>query len=112
MVTMLKPRLAVASTSRLTREVSSSSWRGDKTSTQRGYGYRWQQARERYLREHPLCVMCYARRCITAATVVDHIVPHQGDQALFWRESNWQGLCAHCHSSAKQRAEARDRRLG
>ena len=39
------------------------------------------------------------------ATVVDHIVPHKGDMALFWDKSNWQGLCAHCHNSHKQRRE-------
>ncbi|MDG3727048.1 HNH endonuclease, partial [Pseudomonas aeruginosa] len=32
------------------------SWRTGKTSTERGYDYRWQQAREQYLRDHPLCV--------------------------------------------------------
>lgn len=25
--------------------------------------------------------------------------------ALFWDKSNWQGLCAHCHNSHKQRRE-------
>ncbi|WP_400245601.1 HNH endonuclease [Niallia sp. JL1B1071] len=31
------------------------------------------------------------------ATVVDHIVPHRGDQDLFWDETNWQPLCKSCH---------------
>ena len=30
-------------------------------------------------------------------TLVDHIVPHRGDQALFWDEQNWQPLCKSCH---------------
>ena len=30
-------------------------------------------------------------------TVVDHIVPHRGDQQLFWNQSNWQALCKPCH---------------
>lgn len=34
---------------------------------------------------------------LTQATVVDHIVPHRGDQKLFWDESNWQPLCKPCH---------------
>ena len=33
----------------------------------------------------------------TRATVVDHIVPHRGDRALFWAENNWQPLCKACH---------------
>ena len=37
------------------------SWRSTKqTSAQRGYGYKWQQAREGWLLKHPLCVMCEA----------------------------------------------------
>lgn len=77
------------------------------TSTQRGYGYKWQKARAQYLAEHPLCVMCKAQGRVGAANVVDHIEPHRGDQALFWRRSNWQALCSHHHNSAKQREEAR-----
>lgn len=34
---------------------------------------------------------------VEAASVVDHIVPHKGDQKLFWRRSNWQSLCKRCH---------------
>ena len=90
--------------------VAPGSWRpADATAAQRGYGYRWQRAREAYLREHPLCVMCQAEGRVTAATVVDHVVPHRGDERLFWDRGNWQGLCARCHSGTKQRMEARDR---
>lgn len=32
------------------------------------------------------------------ATVVDHIIPHKGDRALFWDETNWQSLCGSCNS--------------
>ena len=32
-----------------------------------------------------------------AATVVDHIVPHKGDEKLFWDRNNWQALCKQCH---------------
>jgi 5-methylcytosine-specific restriction endonuclease McrA len=83
------------------------SWRTDKqTSTQRGYGYKWQKAREGYLSSHPLCVYCEREGRTTAATVVDHITPHRGDMARFWDETNWQSLCATHHSSQKQREEA------
>lgn len=32
-----------------------------------------------------------------AATVVDHIIPHRGDQELFWAEWNWQPLTKRAH---------------
>ena len=80
-------------------------WRAGKTTTERGYGYRWQQARLRHLAAHPLCAMCEAENKTVVATVVDHRIPHRGDQALFWNESNWQSLCATHHSGEKQRQE-------
>lgn len=82
-------------------------WRAGKTSTQRGYGYEWQKARSRFLREHPLCEYCKREGRLTQATVVDHVVPHQGDQSKFWDEANWQALCAPCHSSVKAKEEGR-----
>ena len=44
-----------------------------------------------------LCVSCQAEGKLTAATVVDHIIPHRGDMKLFWDESNWQPLCKEHH---------------
>lgn len=89
----LKSSVPMLDTRRV-QTIQAGSWRtSDQTAAQRGYGYKWQQARAQYLREHPLCVMCRADDRVTAATVVDHIVPHRGDQSLFWRRSNWQSLC-------------------
>ena len=99
----LKPRLQTINQRRV--ETVSDSWRQNKSSTQRGYGYKWQKARERFLKKNPLCVYCQRDDRVTAANVVDHITPHRGDQKLFWRESNWQALCSSCHSSVKQREE-------
>ncbi|MEO4040348.1 HNH endonuclease signature motif containing protein [Hoeflea sp. CAU 1731] len=45
--------------------------------------------------------------CGKPAKVVDHIIPHKGDRKLFWDRSNWQPLCTPCHSSKKQRQEAK-----
>lgn len=70
-----------------------------KGSTARGYDYRWQQARERFLMRSPLCAACEREGRVTAATEVDHVTPHRGDQALFWDETNWQPLCKPHHSS-------------
>lgn len=100
-LTTLKPR--VQALGRPLQAVDT--WRSGLTTGQRGYNYRWQKARERHLSCNPLCVMCLEERLISAATVVDHRVPHRGDQSLFWDESNWQSLCATHHSSTKQRQE-------
>ena len=67
------------------------------TSHQRGYDARWNKARIEHLDEHPLCVDCAKREYVMPATVVDHIVPHNGNDELFWDRSNWQSLCKPCH---------------
>jgi len=72
---------------------------------ERGYGGKWQRARVAFLMAHPLCVFCEARGIVSVATVVDHIVPHRGDMALFWDRGNWQPLCKLCHDSVKQSRE-------
>lgn len=82
------------------------SWRDGKSSTQRGYGYKWQKYRLSFLRSNPLCSYCMRDGRVTEATVVDHIEPHKGDQKLFWDTENHQSLCMPCHSSVKQREEA------
>ena len=64
----------------------------------RGYDSRWQKARLAFLKLHPLCVECAKEHKTTAATVVDHIVPHKGDKQLFWDVNNWQPLCDHHHA--------------
>jgi CRISPR/Cas system-associated endonuclease/helicase Cas3 len=70
--------------------------------------------------------MCQEQGRVTAATVVDHIIPHKlkealrsGDsqaiakaQKLFWSRKNWQGLCKQHHDSTKQRMEKRGTVIG
>jgi len=68
------------------------------TATERGYDSRWRAARDAHLESEPLCRHCCTMGLIVAATVVDHIQPHKGDKALFWRRSNWQSLCQTCHN--------------
>ena len=63
----------------------------------RGYTREWQRARKSYLESHPLCAQCARNGRYTKATVVDHIIPHRGDETLFWDRSNWQPLCKRCH---------------
>ena len=128
-LTTLKSRLAAPAERIAT--IKTGSWRNDKqTSTQRGYGYKWQKARAAYLVKHPFCAYClrdagigYQQDAVTIglacatkglgqpyAQVVDHIEPHRGDQALFWNSANWQALCSTHHSADKQREEAAQRR--
>ena len=104
----LKPRLAAAPTRLKALTDTPNGWRTKGMGgTARGYDYRWQQARKRFLEQHPLCVMCEEAGRATVATVVDHKVAHRGNQDLFWDETNWQPLCATHHSSDKQRQENR-----
>lgn len=68
------------------------------TAHQRGYDARWSKERDEFLRQHPLCVECRKKDYINPATVVDHIIPHKGDQTLFWDKTNWQPLCETHHN--------------
>jgi 5-methylcytosine-specific restriction endonuclease McrA len=82
------------------------SWREDKrTTAERGNGGRWQRLSKQFLRqpENALCVMCEAERQTRPANVVDHVIPHKGDQALFWDLTKWQGLCRSHHSRTSRR---------
>ena len=63
----------------------------------RGYDSRWRKARAAFLQRNPLCNECMKHGRLTPATVVDHVIPHRGDQKLFWDEDNWQALCKSCH---------------
>jgi 5-methylcytosine-specific restriction protein A len=70
------------------------------SSTQRGYGYRWQKTSKAYLRAHPLCQCpdCQEGKIrLLASQVVDHITPHRGDMKLFWDPKNWQAMNKQCH---------------
>lgn len=80
--------------------------RGSRQS--RGYGRQWELSSQAFLREFPLCGMrpngqrpvmsrCFDNGWITVAFQTDHVVPHKGDQRLFWdRDGNWQALCQSC----------------
>lgn len=66
----------------------------------RGYDYEWQKARTAYLLRHPWCVCaeCRASGKPFPSDTVDHIIPHRGDDKLFWDMSNWQALAQLCHN--------------
>lgn len=67
------------------------------TAYRSGYTKAWQHASKRFLAEHPLCNHCSTDERPVAAECVDHIIPHRGNQQLFWDETNWQSLCTKCH---------------
>jgi len=75
------------------------------SSHERGYDRRWSAARAGFLRKHPLCAECERRGRVTAATVVDHVVPHRGEKTRFWDRANWQPLCRPCHDAKTRRGE-------
>lgn len=77
------------------------------TRTERGYNNDWYRASRAYLKqsEHALCRACEKQGRVTAATCVDHVVPHHGDPDLFWNEENWQPLCQTCHSKKTARED-------
>lgn len=89
------------------RERKASHDRRRPSARARGYDHNWRKARLEYLTAHPQCAM---PACDQPATTVDHVIPHRGDQALFWNRANWQPLCTRCHNSAKQRIERTPRR--
>ncbi|MCG3462960.1 HNH endonuclease [Xenorhabdus bovienii] len=69
------------------------------TRTQQGYSNRWGRYRLQYLKANPLCVHCRQQDIYASATIVDHIIPIQGEaDVLFWSEFNHQSLCPPCHN--------------
>jgi 5-methylcytosine-specific restriction enzyme A len=80
------------------------------------YSWKWQNYRIKFLREwpyrvvdgtgdHAACEDHRKRGMAVRAIVVDHKIPHRGDETLFWDPKNHQPLCKTCHDSAKQREE-------
>jgi 5-methylcytosine-specific restriction enzyme A len=69
------------------------------SSSERGYGAKWQKASKAYLLAHPIAVDWFKEHKgrLFAAECVDHIIPHRGDMVLFWDSSNWQGLTKSDH---------------
>lgn len=67
----------------------------------------WRARRLDQLARAPWCALhLKAGGAMVLATVADHVVPHRENAKLFWY-GELQSLCASCHSSIKQRQEAR-----
>lgn len=68
------------------------------TRTERGYSNRWGEYRLLFLKTNPLCTHCHSAGVYKQATIVDHIIPIEGEgDVLFWPASNHQPLCVACH---------------
>lgn len=72
----------------------------------------WYRLRHRQLQAEPCCKYCDELGHVVAATVVDHIKPHKGDEILFFNPKNLQSLCKQHHDSTKQREEKSGVMLG
>lgn len=82
------------------------------TARERGYGRKWEAARLGHLKSHPFCVDCAAAGIETAATEVDHEIPHKGDMRIFWDKTNWRSRCKPCHSRKTATRDSRFARRG
>src|SRR5262252_2765953 len=61
----------------------------------------WRKRRKVQLRQQPFCQLCAAHGEVTVATVVDHVMPHEGDWNRF-RLDPVQSLCKPCHDGTKR----------
>lgn len=71
----------------------------------RGYDARWDRAAAAFKVRHPLCVGCMAVGRVEPAFLIDHIIPHKGNQVLLWDEGNWQSACEWHGNAIKQQLE-------
>lgn len=63
----------------------------------------WKQLRAEYLAQHGRCEDISG--CKAVPTIVDHRIPHKGDETLFFDWNNLQALCKPHHDGAKQQKE-------
>ena len=67
---------------------------------------RWRKCAKIHLDSNPICIYCLRRGMDNvSATIVHHRIPHKGNYDLFWDATNWESVCATCHSGILQKAE-------
>lgn len=71
---------------------------------------RWQKLRQKVLvRDAYTCkqtgIICIGKHPDDNSPVVDHIIPHHGDEQLFWDEKNLQTVSKTYHDNQKQKEE-------
>jgi 5-methylcytosine-specific restriction enzyme A len=99
----VKPPVHRPAGARSAAEVKLALDRARPSAARRGYGRRWRRARAAFLARYPLCATCRSQGRVVPATVVDHVVPHRGDQRLFWDRGNWAPSCKACHDAKTAR---------
>lgn len=62
---------------------------------------RWKALRLYRLGIEPLCRFCKRAEKLTPACIADHVIPHRGDEELFFDLENTQSLCKPCHDGTK-----------
>jgi 5-methylcytosine-specific restriction enzyme A len=79
----------------------------DRATIQHWYGkQRWRNRAKQQMKSEPLCRMCLAQGVVEPATTADHIIPHRGEELLFWT-GELQSLCTPHHLRSKQQLEVR-----
>jgi len=67
---------------------------------------RWKRYREEYRARHPLCIQCQEQGITKPMWAIDHVIPHGGNETLFWNPKNHQPLCLECHNRKSQQERA------
>ena len=65
----------------------------------------WKRLRLEQLRREPWCAFCLRSGHQVPAQVVDHVIPHRGDEQLFFDPDNLASLCKQHHDATKQKFE-------
>lgn len=77
----------------------------NKSTTQRGYGWRWQQKRERIIaRDMGLCQPCKQQGVARPFDHVDHKTPKAAGGTD--DDANLQCICAECHKAKTAREDS------
>lgn len=76
-----------------------------KSAAERGYDYRWQCFRKRFLAQHPLCQDCTGEGQVGAATDIHHKQKLRDRPELKYEEENLMPLCELHHKLRTARGE-------
>ena len=75
--------------------------------TQAGYGWDWQQLRERFIADNPLCYECANSGIATQADEVHHVIPINEAPWLRLEWNNLMALCVPCHRAIDESRRTR-----
>ena len=110
-ITTLKPRLkAMAPKLKTARQVRDTRYSPDAQVRSWYHSARWQDLREAVLiRDLYTCqqtgVLLIGEHPAPNSPVVDHVIPHRGDERLFWDVTNLQAVSKAYHDSDKRKME-------